>query len=161
MALQYGFTTHWQTVITLGRTGGIFTCLGLAFAAPVYVLATIYTLVFVRKHRQSSSTPQQTKENRFSVVHSIAGAYQLFALTLVGVLVEKTLRRNNVSGVHSLASTGQFIPVVIGGGSLVLISYQLWKKLQRKHETEEDEQELGENPAGEAVNSNTADEQEH
>lgn len=55
-------------------------------------------------------------------------AIGFLSLVLSIVAIELSLKRNRVEGVHTIASTGQYLPLIVGAGSFISVSWALFKQ---------------------------------
>ncbi|KAL7789490.1 hypothetical protein V8C37DRAFT_211169 [Trichoderma ceciliae] len=117
----------WHWFRTLNKVGSVFAIIGGVVSVLFYLVAVIlFTFVraakFVRKFR--GETDGESKES-----HNPMGYGPVDFLVNISaiVYVEMALKWNNISGVHSLAAPGQFMPFFIAVAQLLSVFYGVAK----------------------------------
>ncbi|KAF4589307.1 hypothetical protein GQ602_003196 [Ophiocordyceps camponoti-floridani] len=136
-AFFFARVSIWGWYRSLNKAFGVFAAIGVAFTAVAYCGSAIYELVrwilylVVRQNDDSSSGGGGGSDgNSVKQKPSPAiGSIDLLANVGAIVYVEVSLRWNNITGVHSIDSPGQFMPLVIALGQFLSVFYSAAKQL--------------------------------
>ncbi|KAL6881327.1 hypothetical protein J3F83DRAFT_49995 [Trichoderma novae-zelandiae] len=126
-AFFFAKVSIWHWFRTLNKVGSVFAIIGGVVSVVFYLGALIlFTFVraanFVRRFRGETGGRSKEEENPM-------GYGPLDFLVNVGaiVYVEMALKWNHISGVHSLAAPGQFMPFFIALAQLLSVFYGIGK----------------------------------
>lgn len=122
-AFFFAKVSIWNWFRTLNKVGSVFAIIGGVFSVLFYLGAIIlFTFVraagFVRRFRGEVDGRSREEDNPMNY-----GPLDFLVNIGAIVYVEMALKWNNISGVHSLAAPGQFMPFFIALAQLLSVFY--------------------------------------
>ncbi|KND93036.1 hypothetical protein TOPH_02089 [Tolypocladium ophioglossoides CBS 100239] len=129
----------WNWFRSLNKAGSVFAAIGTAVAVFVYCGSFIYYCAVavvgcIQKRRDISEAADDDEDDERSLS---AGTVDLVVNVGAIVYVEVSLKWNNIAGVHSLNSPGQFMPFFVALGQLLSVFYSATKYLLLLHANED------------------------
>ncbi|EHK21326.1 uncharacterized protein TRIVIDRAFT_152715 [Trichoderma virens Gv29-8] len=142
-AFFFAKVSIWHWFRTLNKVGSVFAIIGGVVSVVFYLAALIlFTFVraanFVKRFNKKEGTKSKEEDNPM-------GFGPVDFLVNIGaiVYVEMALKWNNISGVHSLATPGQFMPFFISIAQLLSVFYGVGKGLLSMAADEDDDSDSG------------------
>ncbi|KAM0255009.1 hypothetical protein ACHAQJ_006237 [Trichoderma viride] len=122
-AFFFAKVSIWHWFRTLNKVGSVFAVIGGIVSVVFYLAAIIlFTFVktanFVRKFRGDADEKSKASDNPMNY-----GPLDFLVNIGAIVYVEMALKWNSISGVHSLAAPGQFMPFFIALAQLLSVFY--------------------------------------
>ncbi|KAL7899500.1 hypothetical protein HDV63DRAFT_373402 [Trichoderma sp. SZMC 28014] len=123
-AFFFAKVSIWHWFRTLNKVGSVFAIIGGVFSVLFY-LGAIILFTFVRGVSFVKRFTDKNHEGRSKEDENPMNYGPLDFLVNIGaiVYVEMALKWNNISGVHSLAAPGQFMPFFIALAQLLSVFY--------------------------------------
>ncbi|PFH62988.1 hypothetical protein XA68_10400 [Ophiocordyceps unilateralis] len=143
-AFFFARVSIWGWYRSLNKAFGVLAAIGVALTLVTYCGSVIYEVVFcvvrfvlrrTNDGSSSSSSSSGTNSNTAGVKEKpglTLGSVDLLANVGAIVYVEVSLRWNSITGVHSLDSPGQFMPLVIALGQFLSVFYSAAKEMLRR-----------------------------
>ncbi|UNI17412.1 hypothetical protein JDV02_003754 [Purpureocillium takamizusanense] len=155
-AFFFAKVSIWNWFRTFNKVGSVLAAVGTGITIVMYggvvivsVCRSVFLFFFARRQQQqgngpsSSSSPSEKTDDDNSNGQRDAwnpqtASLDVFVNVSAIVYVEVSLRWNDIQGVHSLNSPGQFMPFVIALGQLLSVFFTASKAVMQKAADEDD-----------------------